>query len=62
MSLRIYPISSARWAELAGTRRPIDLTRRPEQHRDPGTRMREEHARIRAEVHALLAERAHATG
>jgi hypothetical protein len=56
MSLRIYPMSAARWAQLAGTRRPIDLTE-PAPDADRTRQVREEHERIRAHVAKLLAER-----
>ena len=58
MALRIYPMSPARWAQLAGTRLPIDLTERTADNGDRARRIRHEHDLIRAEVAALLAERA----
>src|SRR5262249_14550215 len=58
MSLRIYPISAARWAQLAGTRLPIDLTERNRNDVDRARQVREEHDRIREHVAKLLAERA----
>ena len=58
MSLRIYPMSAARWAQLAGTRLPIDLTERNRHDADRARQVREEHDRIRAHVAKLLAERA----
>jgi hypothetical protein len=57
MTLRIYAISATRWRQLAGTRLPIDLTRRPTDAGDRAQRLREEHELIRAHVAALLAER-----
>ena len=58
MSLRIYPISAARWAQLAGTRLPIDLTERNRPDGNRAREIREEHDRIRERVAKLLAERA----
>jgi hypothetical protein len=58
MALRIYPMSPARWAQLAGTRLPIDLTERNRHDVDRARQVREEHDRIRAHVAKLLAERA----
>ena len=58
MALRIYPMSAARWAQLAGTRLPIDLTERNRHDVDRAREVREEHDRIRERVAKLLAERA----
>jgi hypothetical protein len=57
MALRIYPMSAKRWAQLAGTRLPIDLTERAVESGDRAGRMRAEHDLIQAHVIALLAER-----
>jgi len=61
MALRIYPISAARWAQLAGTRLPIDLTQRTVDPGDRADRFRDEHAALQAQVAALLAEHASAS-
>jgi len=62
MALRIYPMSARRWAQLAGTRLPIDLTERNRGDVDRAREVREEHERIRAHVARLLAERAAKAG
>jgi hypothetical protein len=51
-------MSAVRWAQLAGTRLPIDLTERTSPDADRARQVREEHERIRAHVAKLLAERA----
>ncbi|MGO9876161.1 MAG: hypothetical protein ACLPVY_20500 [Acidimicrobiia bacterium] len=56
MPLRIYPISAARWAQLAGTPSPIDLTERTVDTGDRADRFRDEHAALQVQVAALLAE------
>jgi hypothetical protein len=57
MALRIYAISATRWAQLAGTRRPVDFTQRTAAGGDRARRLREDHELIQAHVYALLAER-----
>jgi hypothetical protein len=56
MSLRMYPVSAARWAQLAGTPVPADRTYEPVPRGERTHRFRDEHNRIRAHVAALLAE------
>jgi hypothetical protein len=56
MSLRMYPVSAARWAQLAGTRAPVDRTFDRVARGDRTHRFRDEHNLIRAHVAALLAE------
>jgi hypothetical protein len=56
MSLRMYPLSAARWAQLAGTRVPSDRAYGPLPRGDRTHRFRDEHNLIRAHVAALLAE------
>jgi hypothetical protein len=56
MPLRVYPVSAARWAQLAGTRVPIARTFDRVERRDGTHRFRDEHNLIRAHVAALLAE------
>jgi hypothetical protein len=61
MALRIYPMSASRWAQLAGTRLPIDLTERGADTGEHAHSRRDEHDLIQAQVTALLAERASAS-
>jgi hypothetical protein len=58
MTIRMHPVSASRWAELAATRHPIDLTGEPSSTPPPGRRQRrrrrrEEHAAIQAQVDSI---------
>ena len=63
MTLRMHPVSASRWAQLAATRHPIDLTDEestPEPPPDKARRRsgsRDEHAKIQAQVDAIAAPR-----
>jgi len=62
MALRVYSVSAARWAQLAGTRVPTDRTYEPVERGDGAHRFRDEHNLIRAHVATLLAEHTSARG
>jgi hypothetical protein len=57
MTLRMHPVSASRWAQLAATRHPIDLTEAPTRPaRADEDRGREaEHDAIQAQVDAIAA-------
>ena len=59
MTLRMHPVSATRWARLAATRHPIDLTQdtSPRPRPDIGRRRRSEHADIQAELAAIAVKR-----
>ena len=59
MTLRMHPVSASRWAQLAATRHPIDLTEEtsPRPRPDIGRRRRSEHADIQAQLAAIAAKR-----
>ena len=62
MTLRMHPVSASRWAQLAASRHPIDLTEdaTPRPRPDIGRRRRAEHAAIQAQIAAVAARRASA--
>jgi hypothetical protein len=56
MTLRMHPVSASRWAQLAATRHPIDLTEQPRPARpDEDRGRRAEHDAIQAQVDAIAA-------
>jgi len=64
MTLRMHPVSKARWERLAAMRRaygaarsPIDLMELEAETADPCRRVRAEHALIQAHVEALEPQR-----
>ena len=59
MTLRMHPVSASRWAQLAATRHPIDLTdeETPLRRPDLGRRRRAEHMAIQAQIAAIAARR-----
>jgi hypothetical protein len=61
MTLRMHPVSAARWAQLAVARNPVDLAPEAPRPRAGNGRRRAEHAAIQAEVAAIAAERVSAT-
>jgi hypothetical protein len=62
MTLRMHPVSASRWAQLAATRQPIDLTEEPTPARpDKDRGRRGEHAAIQAQVDAIAAGRVSAS-
>jgi hypothetical protein len=62
MTLRMHPVSASRWAQLAGSRHPVDITETPRPRVDIGRRRRTEHAAIQAQVAAIAARRIEAYG
>jgi len=58
MTLRMHPVSASRWAQLAASRHPIDLTEEsPRPRPDIGRHRRAEHADIQAQLAAIAAKR-----
>jgi hypothetical protein len=59
MTLRMHPVSAERWAQLAASRHPIDLTDEPtpRPRTDIARRRRADFAAIQAEVAAIAAQR-----
>jgi hypothetical protein len=59
MTLRMHPVSAERWAQLAASRHPVDLTDEPAPRLRPdiGRRRRADFAAIQAEVAAMAARR-----
>ena len=59
MTLRMHPVSASRWAQLAASRHPVDLTEEPGPRPRPdiGRRRRADFAAIQAEVAAVAARR-----
>jgi hypothetical protein len=57
MTLRMHPVSAERWAQLAASRHPVDLTDAPTPRPDIGRRRRADFAAIQAEVAAMAARR-----
>jgi hypothetical protein len=59
MALRMHPVSAERWAQLAASRHPVDLTDEPAPRPRPdiGRRRRADFAAIQAEVAAMAARR-----
>ena len=57
MTLRMHPVSASRWAQLAASRHPVDLTEEPTPRPRPdiGRQRRAEFATIQAEVAAVAA-------
>jgi hypothetical protein len=58
MTIRMHPVSASRWAELAATRHPIDLTDEPSSTPPPDKRRRrrrrrDEHTAIQAQVDSI---------
>ena len=62
MTLRMHPVSAARWAQLAASRHPVDITEPARPRTDTGRRRRTEHAAIQAQVAAIAARRIEAYG
>ena len=62
MTLRMHPVSAARWSQLAAARKPVDLTEEtPRPRAGTGRAKRTEHAAIQAQVAAIAAGRVSAT-
>jgi hypothetical protein len=63
MTLRMHPVSASRWAQLAATRHPIDLTEEPTDpaRPDKDRGRRDEHAAIQAQIDAIAAGRVSAS-
>jgi hypothetical protein len=59
MTLRMHRVSAERWAQLAASRHPIDLTDEPTPRPRPdiGLRRKADFAAIQAEVAAIAARR-----
>ena len=59
MTLRMHPVSASRWAQLAASRHPVDLTEEPSPRPRPdiGRRRRADFAAIQAEVAAIAVRR-----
>ncbi|MDQ1509518.1 MAG: hypothetical protein QOG50_1362 [Actinomycetota bacterium] len=59
MTLRMHPVSASRWAQLAASRHPIDLTEdeTPRPRPDISRRRHAEHAAIQAQIAAIAARR-----
>jgi hypothetical protein len=57
----MHPVSASRWAQLAASRHPVDLTERAPRPRPGNGRRRAEHAAIQAEVAAIAASHVSAT-
>jgi hypothetical protein len=53
MTLRMHPVSAARWAQLAAARNQIDLTPETPRPRAGKGNRRAEHAAIQAQVAAI---------
>ena len=59
MALRMHPVSPSRWAQLAASRLPIDLTETATvRHHDRARRLQVEHALIQERIDALAKGRA----
>jgi hypothetical protein len=59
MALRIHPVSASRWAQLAASRHPVDLTEEATPRPGPDIRRRRhaEHLAIQAQIAAIAARR-----
>ena len=63
MTLRMHPVSASRWAQLAATRHPIDLTEEPPRpaRPDKDRGRKDEYAAIQAQIDAIAAGRVSAS-